>query len=405
MSSNPPRRRWFGGRTRAEAPPHTADGGRWGPTTLADLTTAFLESERVLAEIDADVTAAYELEPRTRVRGAWTTLRERYGQATDEYLRVSQLGQGRARPDEIGRTLTALHSATEEMRRFGQAHATELTRARHAVHETQVLDHRARVAATSASTALEHAPDDLAGLRTVASAAASLTDAVARFEQAAGLRDRRQAAQAVVTAAANVETVLTDAPGYAARADRVIRSVETRRGAIVTRSEQIPAAMSALRREFSTDCSVDLQDNDAIIARQLGAADADLAHAKQHLTSAADQAIVDAEAARDDLDTAEQAVDAVLDRLRMLRAVRENPGAEEQRVRFRLRDAQQFALNNGLVDAWGTVLDAQADRIERAKVALRRIHPDYWTYLSELRAVDRRIAEIIDRMRGEVADR
>lgn len=398
MPSNARRRRWFGGGAR---PGQRTDGAP-GPTSLADLTAAFLESERVLAEIDADVGAAHELDPRTRVRGEWGALREHYGEATAEYLR---LAEGNGRHDEIARNLTALRSATDAMRRFGQAHAGELSRARHAVGEAQVLDQRARVAATSAATALDNAPDDHTRLRTVTAAAADLSQALAAFEAATDLPARRQGAQAVLGAAAHVEAVLADAPGYRARAETVIRSVETRRSAIDTRSSQVPEAMSALRREFSTDCSVDLQENEAVIARQLDAADTDLARAKSRVSDAADQAIVDAEAARDDLDTAERAVDAVVDRLRTLRAVRDDPGAEERRVRFRLRDAQQFALNNNLAGEWGSVLDAQSDRIERAKLALRRIHPDYWSYLSQLRAVDRRIAEIIDRMRGQVADR
>ena len=96
-------------------------------------------------------------------------------------------------------------------------------------------------------------------------------------------------------------------------------------------------------------------------------------------------------------------VDAVLDRLRLLREVRADPRGAEQRVRFRLRDAQLFAVNHRLVDEWGSVLDAQADRIERAKGVLDRIHPDYWSYLTQLRAVDDRITEIVSRMRGQVA--
>lgn len=49
------------------------------------------------------------------------------------------------------------------------------------------------------------------------------------------------------------------------------------------------------------------------------------------------------------------------------------------------------------------MLDAQSDRIDRAKATLTRIHPDYWAYWTELRAVDGKITEIIDRMRGQLA--
>ncbi|SKY01536.1 Uncharacterised protein [Mycobacteroides abscessus subsp. abscessus] len=51
------------------------------------------------------------------------------------------------------------------------------------------------------------------------------------------------------------------------------------------------------------------------------------------------------------------------------------------------------------------MLDAQADRIVRSRSALDRVHPDYWTYSTELTAIERRIVEIVERMRGQVARR
>mgnify|MGYP007064815522 FL=1 len=142
-----------------------------------------------------------------------------------------------------------------------------------------------------------------------------------------------------------------------------------------------------------------------MIDRAVAQADDALSTARGHLTDAPDVALDDAETAREHLSVAEDAVDAVLDRLRRLRDVRADPAAVERRVRFRLRDAQQFAINHSLVDEWGSVLDAQADRITRAGSALDRIHPDFWDYLTQLEAVDRRIGEIVDRMRGQVAAR
>ncbi|MGC4935275.1 hypothetical protein ACLQ3C_16530 [Gordonia sp. DT30] len=377
------------------------------------MTSAFLASEQALSDIDSAVQTAHDLDSRSRLRDEWTAVRERYAEVTAEYLRLSAAVNSGApaadgagpRPDELLQCTDSLTSMTEEMNRFAQTHARELDRARHSVTELGVLEQRARVAATESTAALEQAPASLLGLRTVARAADELRDAAVAFERAEGIRGRKSAATAVLAAAEHVGTALTDAPGFADRAARVIRSVDTRRSAIGTRQGQVPDQLSALRREFSADCSQDLQNSDTVIRDHLRAADAHLEKSRAVVRGMPDQAIDEAEAARDDLDAAEQAVDAVGDRLRLLRDVQADPAATEQRVRFRLRDAQHFAVNNSLVDEWGSVLDAQAERISRARGALDRVHPDYWSYLTQLRAVDQRVIEIVDRMRGQVGAR
>ncbi|NDK90776.1 hypothetical protein GYA93_14465 [Gordonia desulfuricans] len=371
------------------------------------MTAAFLASETALADIDSAVQVAHQLDPRSRVRADWTALRERYGQVTAEYLRLSGAAAADPPPraDEFARCTDALVAMTDQMARFGQAHARELDRARHAVTELGVLDQRARTAATSAGHALEQAPASFMRLTSVSQAADGLSGAIGAYEQATDLPARRSTANALISAAQRVDTALSAAPGFTERAQRVIRSVDTRRGGIVTRAERVPETMSALRREFSGECSADLQTAEAGIRRNIEAAEADLARARERLADAPDQAIADAENARDDLDAAEFAVDSVLSRLELLRQVRADPAATEQRVRFRLRDAQHLAMNSNLVDEWGSVLDAQADRISRAHTRLERVHPDYWAYLTELRAVEDRVAEIVNRMRGQVAAR
>jgi hypothetical protein len=57
-------------------------------------------------------------------------------------------------------------------------------------------------------------------------------------------------------------------------------------------------------------------------------------------------------------------------------------------------------MQRELVAEWGSVLDAQVDRIDRACAALEGVHPDYWTYMSDLEAIDRFIIGVVDRMRG-----
>ena len=64
--------------------------------------------------------------------------------------------------------------------------------------------------------------------------------------------------------------------------------------------------------------------------------------------------------------------------------------------------AQLLAVQKQQVHRWGSVLDAQHARVERAIADLERVHPDYWQYLQTLADIDRVIADAVDRMRGRV---
>ena len=109
--------------------------------------------------------------------------------------------------------------------------------------------------------------------------------------------------------------------------------------------------------------------------------------------------------ARGSLAEAEQQIDAVTRRLALLREVRADPRAKAEAVRFRLRDAQMLAVSRGLVAEWGSVLDAQVDRIDRISETLSGRHPDYRAYVAELDAVTDFIAGVVDRMRKHVGQR
>lgn len=370
------------------------------------MTAAFLESESVLAEIDPAVGVVAATDPRSQLRGAWSAIREQHAQVTADYLQLLSPPEGtRVRKQDFDRATEALRAVTASMRGFAEANAGALQRARATMQAANAQDLEARVASHRAMTALENAGPTIGRLQSVIRATDELDRALRVFEQSAGLRDRQSAAATVITSAQRLETILREAPTYADRARQVIRSVETRRSAIATRGAHVPDTLSQLRREFSADCSTDLQRTETVVDERLAHADTAISAARRMLDDAPDQAIGQADAARDDLSVAEAAVDAVLDRLRVLREVRADPQGAEQRVRFRLRDAQLFAVNHSLVDEWGSVLDAQADRIERARGDLDRVHPDYWGYLTRLRAVDDRISEIVSRMRGQVAAR
>ncbi|MGA9873921.1 MAG: hypothetical protein WBQ44_22635, partial [Rhodococcus sp. (in: high G+C Gram-positive bacteria)] len=136
-------------------------------------------------------------------------------------------------------------------------------------------------------------------------------------------------------------------------------------------------------------------------ARHIEQAEEDLSAARAASDSGNPEEALDYIAqARAHLSEAEKLVDAVTDRLSLLREVKANPIKKEQAARFTLRDAQQLAVNRGMVAEWGSVLDAQLARIDRANAALTGPHPDYWSYLQDLDSIASFITGVIDRMRG-----
>jgi len=100
---------------------------------------------------------------------------------------------------------------------------------------------------------------------------------------------------------------------------------------------------------------------------------------------------------------ADAAVTAVQDRLAALRTARNDPKDIERRVRFRIRDAQRLVVDVGMVKEWGSVLDAQSARVDRAVAKLDVPHPDYWALLTEVDAITTFVADIVAKVRAQVA--
>jgi hypothetical protein len=81
--------------------------------------------------------------------------------------------------------------------------------------------------------------------------------------------------------------------------------------------------------------------------------------------------------------------------------VQKDPSAAAGKVRFQVRDAQLLAVNLGLVEQWGSVLDAQVLRVDRAVATLTGRHPDYWGYLVDLRAISDFVTGVVNKMKDE----
>lgn len=388
-------RRWFSG---------GSDNDPAAASAYAAMTTAFLQVDRLLSEIEEGISAARSAEQARNAVTQWAAVREHHAQATSAYMRLQ-----RPEPDapyaaaDVYRDCTRqLEQVSAQMAAFQERFGQTLVRAQAARQAAAQDVRRARVSANAAVAALDR-PESLPFLQypSVIGAVDALAAQIRALDLAAEGVGQAAAAAEVLEAATAVHTALAAAPGRASEAQNAIRSIGTRLSAVATRAEQMGPARSALLREFNAACSNDLVDNDKLAAAAAAAAEQELTMARAELAAGLpESALAHCALARDHLRAADDAVDAVADRLRSLREVRDDPATLAGKVRFRLRDAQQLAMQRDLVDEWGSVLDAQADRIDRACAALDGVHPDYWTYMSDLEAIDSFTLGVVDRMRG-----
>lgn len=298
-----------------------------------------------------------------------------------------------------------LADAAVAVDKFYRAHAPELEQARSLRAATPKISADARSAALQAEVALTKAEQDGVAYPSVLAAAGELVEALSALKTAdtigSPLEIRHAAAQVHATAE-SVTSRIEHARSLPGTVPSSLISVKTRIQAVTTRLESVPVHRSALLREFSADCSKDLNGADDRARRALEQAQrewlaADRAHREGKLENAAEHLVT----ARAQLTSAEHDGDSLGDRLALLRKTKVDPVAAAKATRFKLRDAQLLVVDRGLVPQWGSVLDAQAARIDRAAAELTGTHPDYWAYLQALQAVEAFVRNIVDRVRAQ----
>lgn len=361
-------------------------------------TQAFLALDDEQRATVTAVDAAEELGSPRRLRETWAQIAVLGDQATEAYLAATtDTPPGRTTRTADERATAEIERAREAIRRFRASHGRILDEAAHLVSGLPAATHEARVALVDARAAIADA-----GVRS-RRAQERLADAErsATRLDSPGLRERRDAIARTLELAREARALALDAPRTAATVRTSLSSVATRRAAAQTRTERIPPALSALRREFSERCSRDLEGAQDRALACLGAADAAVAEAGT-LAEAGDwdDAADRIAAARSELGRAEEHADAVTDRLAALREVRDDPGRHAADVRFVLRDAQRLVVDRGLVAEFGPVLDAQSVRLHNAQDRLTGAHPDYWLYLTELRGIRDRVRQVVERVRS-----
>ena len=386
---------------RDDAPDAAALAGR------AAASQAFLAlDDEQRAAADA-VRTADELGGGRPLGREWAQVARAGDRATEAYLATTAQFPldgtgpvaGAKQADE--RALREIEAARETIRRFRSTHARTLDEAAHLLRALPVAVQEARTALVAARTAVQTADASGTRSRRAAERLAEAEQAAAGIDAAGGVREKRAAATRALELARSAVTLATEAPRAAAGVRSAFSSVATRRAAAATKADRIPAALSALRREFSEPCSVGLTDAEKKARVALTAVDRAIAQARERADAGEWDDAADAIAeARAQLGAAEQAHDAVVGRLADLREVRADPGKLAADTRFVLRDAQRLVVDRGLVKRFGPILDAQSVRLQNAQDRLTGVHPDYWLYLSELRGVRTRAQEVVAEARS-----
>ncbi|AUG77042.1 hypothetical protein CFP65_2195 [Kitasatospora sp. MMS16-BH015] len=302
---------------------------------------------------------------------------------------------------ELAAKRTELERFLERLQPLVQQAEAQLIRVVPAVEQAK----RALLGATTALEAVRSAglkADDLAArLAQLAPELARLNEGVARH----GVPETLRRAEDVAQRAETIRTTAEQLPERAQEIDRRLASLRTRVQALETRASSVEPALSELRRRFSADCWQDLQRVPAQTVETARTAEQKLAEAAR---ARDEQRWPDATAAiatvRALLETADGAVAAVGDRLRLLNEVEHDPHGEIERTRFALRDAQRLAMAGRQAPdpRHAAPLDSAVARLDRAVAALDTAgrHPDYWHFLTELAAVRETAAQVITMIRG-----
>lgn len=380
---------------------------------LNQLAGTFLDMDRRQSIAESAVAAALALSPKPGLSDEWAGVQAACYEASAAYLdvtgRSSDQDSGGRPPTgaEIASAGSLLEGAQSGLDAFYARHRALLDSSANKVSAVSTDADAVLREAHAARQLLAGADQRLLGYPSVVVARNDLDGATAQLDLARAQGNpvaTGEANELVRLAVAAVSEALGAAPQREEQARRTLASVRTRIDAVRTRTEGLPPLVSALLREFNARSSADLVDNDKTSRSHIDRAEALLAQAVAARDGQRpEDAIALANQARSELADAERDVDAVADRLALLREVKSEPAKHAGDVRFRLRDAQRLAVDRGVVAEWGSVLDAQAERIQRIVDGVTGAHPDYWAYHRSLAEVSEFITHVVGRIRQGAA--
>lgn len=380
------------------------------PGISTDLAGAFLDMEHRLEIVQHAVELATKLNAADSLVAEWATARDRAYSATAQYLDFAAPNSPRSRPGVTAAAVARDIAVTSaELDAFYERHRATLDAAAGAATVARARAEEALAGAGPVLQRLTELDAELAGypsVRLASDQVESARTAVRSALQSGDLATGDAAGQRLRDATTALAEAMAAAPERAGQARRTLASVRTRLDATINRTDNTDAIFSLLFREFHSDSSADLLDNETRARNHITAAQRHLETAASALTGREPEAAISLAAqARDELARAEELVDAVTDRLELLRAVRADPTVREREVRFRIRDAQRLAVDRDAIAEWGTALDAQVDRVDRIVAALDVVHPDYRKYHLAMEEVSRFVNSIVARIRNTPSPR
>lgn len=395
-----------------------ATQGDQARAALDGAVAAFLDLDSRQRFVSEAVDAAVAVEPavgltgRSPLEAGWDVIEQRCFAVSGQYLAVAQQYPAETSASSTQMAAAAYHQvhtqlaqASADVDAFYHQHRESLDRARMAVSATPNLVRTARqTAANALERALTH--PEVSGYRSVLKAQQELDRACDVLDRATAIADVRAAVEQVTRESAALDAAVDEASKAGDTARTSLSSVRTRIDSLITRTERLADTNSALLREFAAASTRDLTQNIGQARQHLAEGEADWQHAKEHLASGDAESAVEAlHSARQHLAESDAAGKALTDRLSDLRQVRDDPDAAMKQARFKVRDAQRLVVDRNLVGEWGTVLDSQMARLDRAIEGLTGVHPNYWAYLGELRSVTAFVGDVVDRVRHEVSGR
>lgn len=402
---------WFGG-TRGSRGPDLAPAR----SAMDGAAAALLDLDTRQNYVDGAIRDGGQVEDLADLEQGWRPIAERAFAASAKYMDAFREhpmdGVGYVNVDAARRDFEEAHramsAAAGEVDTFYRKHRSRIDGAKRAVDaipaELDAARRRANAATEQAAQLAARQPEVLE-YRGVIAAMDRLSAALANLNAPGPLAAQRTAATEVLTAAEQFEQTLAEAPELLSRTSAAIPSVRTRIQALNTRLDRMPGELSALWREFNAASSADLAQHRQQAEAALAAAERELGQATEALAQQrAEDAADDVAAARTHAASADQRISEVSDRLRLLREMKSDPRGAEGKVRFGIRDAQRLVVDRGLTGEWGSVLDAQSARVDRAMDTVDKPHPDYWAIHRELQAVREFVADVVERVRAQARE-
>ncbi|GGF91774.1 hypothetical protein GCM10007304_02170 [Rhodococcoides trifolii] len=368
-----------------------------------DAVAAFLDMDKRQSIASSGVDAIESLTPDRSLRARWAPVEAQCFDAGADYLSATERSNTETTEQSFNAVVTAvlaLGEASHAVDSFYDAHRAQLEHATQAMAAVPRIGQEAKaqadvVLATIDASRPEHT------YRSVVAARDRLLGELLLLQNASSAQAIKDIAARIRDETAALRTALAEAPAKASAAQHALASVRTRLQAVETKADGIGPAFSALLREFVAASSTDLARAREVTDEHMREAQADIDEARSaERAGVPEQALDLVTRARAHLGDAEAQINAVVGRLARLRGVRDDPSSADRAVRFALRDAQLLAVDRGLVAEWGSVLDAQLARMERANHTLDMGRPDYWSYLQEIDSISEFIAGVVDRMRG-----